>query len=640
MGTQEVGTDTRDDQVRTFTRAMLADLQGLEALFEKGMIESGVQRIGVEQEMTLVRPSGRPALVSTDILESLGDSRLTTELALFNLEANLPPHPFGGAFLRRLEEELSGVIDTVDQAAREAGARVLLTGILPTLRDQDLSLAAMTPLPRYRQLNKALLSLADGPFHIFIRGVDEIEMRPSSVMFEAANTSLQLHLQVSLEEFPRRYNLAQLISAPLLAVAVNSPLFLGRRLWHESRVALFERSVDTRSDAARARGRVPRVSFGDNWIQESPLELFRDAVARFPVALTCEPGPPAVELVEQGIAPKLPALMLHNGTVWRWNRACYGIADGVAHLRIENRILPAGPTVLDEVANAALFYGLMVGLDDLSHDLPDRLPFDSAKGNFIKAARQGLGAELTWLEGRRVSVKDLLAEELLPAARRGLRTLKVPQKDIDRYLGTLEARVSSATTGARWMLDAFSSLGNESSVDARAARVTRAMQRYQDEEKPVHQWPLPTVSKSKFGRALSTVSDIMSTDLFTVRPGDIIDLATSMMSWKHFRHVPVETTDGDLVGLVSHRTLLRLQQGATSRESSEPKAVEDIMDRQPLQVSPCLSLREGMRRLFDSGRGCLLVVSENRLVGIVTERDFLGAAVELLPEEKVRSETG
>lgn len=638
MGTQEVRTQMQEGQGRSFTRAMLDDLRGLERMFELGMIESGVQRIGVEQEMTLVKPSGRAALSSMQILERLGDSRLTSELAQFNLEANLPPHPFTGGFLRRLEEELSGVIDTVDQAAREVGCRVLLAGILPSLRSQDLSLDAMTPLPRYHQLNEALLALADGAFHIFIRGVDEIELRPSSVMFEAANTSLQLHLQVSLDDFARKYNLAQLITAPLLAVAVNSPIFLGKRLWHESRVALFERSVDTRSDAARARGRDPRVCFGNGWVRESPLELFRDAVARFPVVLTCEAGPPALDLVEQGIAPQLPALMLQNGTVWRWNRACYGVAEGVAHLRIENRVLPAGPTILDEVANAALFYGLMTGLDDMAHELPTRLPFDTAKGNFVKAARQGLGAELTWVDGRRVGVKDLLIEDLLPAARRGLRTLNVPQEDIERYVGTLEARVRTSTTGARWTLDAFSSLGNKASLDARTARVTRAMLRYQTDGQPVHLWPLPSAQGGKGGHSLASVSDIMSTDLFTVRPRDLVDLATSMMSWKHFRHVPVETTDGMLVGLVSHRALLRFQLETKAPDGAEPTAVEDIMDLDLVLVSPDLPLREGMRLLFDTGRGCLLVVAEERLVGIATERDFLGAALDLLPETANSSE--
>ena len=639
MGQHEVRSSNDDGEIRAFTRAMLADLRALEQMLERGMFETGIQRIGAEQEMALVDERGNPAPVATDVLDTLSDERFTTELAQFNLEANLPPQPLGGGCFRKLEEDLRDAVHTADVAAEEEGASVLLTGILPTLSHDHLSLRFMTPLPRYRQLNDGLVALGEGGFPIYIRGVDELETRPDSVMFEAANTSFQLHLQVTPEDFARKYNLAQLITAPLLAAAVNSPLFLGKRLWHETRMALFERSVDARTEAARARGRIPRVSFGSDWVRESVLELFRDAAARFPVVLTREAEEAPEEMVSRGEAPKLLALMLHNGTVWRWNRACYGVADGVAHLRIENRVLPSGPTVLDEVANAALFYGLMSGLDEESSTVAERLPFDAARGNFVNASRQGLGARLTWLGERRVGTRELLLEELLPVARQGLQSIEVPPADIERYLGTIEERVRRRRTGARWMLDGFSRLDPKSPTELRTQRLTRKLLALQRAGDPVHQWPRLEGLGSSDSRVPQTVGDIMSTDLFTVRPHDVVDLATSLMHWKHFRHVPVESADGGVVGLISHRALLRLEQHRNGNEGGEPVPVDAIMEREPVCIGPETSLRDGLAELLASRRGCLLVTSEDRLVGIATERDFLQAASALMNVEPTREPT-
>ncbi len=630
MGQHEVRSSNDEGEIRAFTRAMLADLRALEMMLEREMFETGIQRIGAEQEMALVDEHGNPAPVAMDVLDTLADKRFTTELAQFNLEANLPPQIFGGGCLRKLEEDLQNAVQTADAAACEEGARILLTGILPTLSHEYLSLRFMTPNPRYRQLNDGLRALGEGEFPIYIRGIDELETRPDSVMFEAANTSFQLHLQVTPQDFARKYNLAQLITAPLLAASVNSPLFLGKRLWHETRMALFERSVDARSEAARARGRIPRVSFGSDWVRESVLELFRDAAARFPVVLTREPETSPEEMVERGAPPKLLALMLHNGTVWRWNRACYGVADGVAHLRIENRVLPAGPTVLDEVANAALFYGLMAGLDEVSSTVADRLPFDDARGNFVNAARQGLGARFHWLDRRRIDAQQLLLEELLPIARQGLESVQVDSADIDRYLGTIEERIRQRRTGARWMLDGFSRVDPKTSIEARTQQLTRRMIDLQASGDPVHRWPRLEGLEHQALQIPHTVGDIMSTDLFTVLPHDVVDLATSLMNWKHFRHVPVESADGRVVGLISHRALLRLEQHRNGSEGQEPVAVEAIMERDPECIGPETSLRKGLAALLASRRGCLLVTSDDRLVGIATERDFLQATATLI----------
>jgi len=626
MGEHDVHGARDAQSMRAFTQSLLEDLRALERMIELDQIERGVRRVGVEQEMFVVDAAGRPAPRALEVLDALGDPRFTTEIALFNLEANIDPRPLEGDFLRAMEGDVNAIVARACEAAARVGCRVLLTGILPTLTRSDLRAKNLTPSPRYVELEAALKAQRGDDFAISIHGVDELDLRADSVVFESANTSIQLHLQVEPGEFAAMYNLAQLVTAPLLAAAVNSPLLLGRRLWHETRIALFERAVDGRSDIERARGLPGRVRFGDAWVSSSVLELFREDAARFRVLLTRAAEPDPMRMVERGEAPKLAALTLHNGTTWRSNRPCYGVLGGKPHLRIENRVLPSGPTVLDEVANAALFYGMMLRLGDAYGDVSRRLSFDRARENFISAARQGLDAQLTWLGGTRVSARDLILGELVPAAREGLTAVGAPSEDIDRYLGTLEARVSTGRTGARWTLDAFDALSAEGTREAAEAAIAASMLRAQASGEPVHRWA-PAEPALASGLEGAAVRAIMSTDLFTVRPDDVVDLATSVMAWRHVRHVPVEDTHGQLVGLVSHRALLRLNAASSA---DKPADVASIMDPAPATVAPDTPLIEAMRHLLDSEAGCLLVVSNGRLEGIVTERDFVRAAATLL----------
>ena len=633
MGEHEVRETAGGSEVRAFTRSILADLRALETMLDRGMIESGIRRVGIEQEMFIVDRKCRPLSIAPELLARLSDSRFTTELARFNFEANLVPRRLGGSFLRELEADLADVLATVGRAAEEFGAQVLLTGILPTLRQEDLGLDNLTPEARYRQMNDALTRLRGGSFPVRIEGIDLFDVVHDSVMIESANTSLQLHLQVGADEFVRLYNLAQVVTAPLLASATNSPLLLGRRLWHETRVALFERAIDDRSSAQLGRGLLSRVTFGDAWVRESALEIFRENLARFHVIMVRDAGPDPIALVERGVAPALSALTLHNGTVWRWNRPCYGVADGIAHLRIENRVLPAGPTVLDEVANAALFYGMMLALAQSHADITQRISFSDTKANFLAAARHGINAGFTWMDNRQVSARELLREELIPAAREGLSLVQTPESDIDRYLGIIEERVTTNRTGSSWLLESLATGNERLTHDARLGRITAAMLNQQGRGEPVHQWKLAELSSPGDSPADAiSVRDIMSTDLFTVLPEDVLDLATSVMEWRHFRHVPVEDAAGRLVGLLSHRALLRSYHG-TALDDATPISIEDVMDRSPATISPDASLPQAMDELLQADSGCLLVVSRGRLVGIVTERDFVAAAKSLLYRE-------
>ncbi|WP_437279021.1 CBS domain-containing protein [Sorangium sp. So ce375] len=641
MGEQHVSEQASDEQHRTFMRALLDDVEALERLLQEDRIESGVRRIGAEQEMFLVDRALRPAPVALEVLERAADGRLTTELARFNLEANLTPLPFGGDCLRRLEAELSDVIGRAARAARAVGADVLLTGILPTLRAGDLRLGNLTPAPRYHELNRALLRLRQGDFRVSIHGLDELEMTHDNILLESCNTSFQVHLQVGAREFASLYNLAQAVTAPVLAAAVNSPLLLGQRLWHETRIALFETSVDTRPTEPEGRQHRPRVHFGDGWVQGGVLDLFREDIARFRVVMTAETGEPAAAVLARGEVPDLKALRVHNGTVYRWNRPCYGALAGIAHLRIESRALPAGPTVIDEVANAAFFFGLMSGLADEHPRIDLEMPFEDAKANFFAAARHGLKAQLTWIGGRSLPAPELILSRLLPAARAGLSAAGIDAADIDRYLGVVEERVRCGQTGAQWALGSFAAMAGRGTSELRCRALCAAMLARQQEEarggvagRPVHAWePAALEADLDLVRdSYRTVGQFMSTDLFTVRPTDIVDFAASVMDWRHVRHVPVEDDEGRLVGVVSHRALLRLvaRGAAAAPGGSAPPTVASIMRPDPVTVAPDTPTLEAMRIMREQRVGCLPVVAGERLVGIVTERDLLDVSATLL----------
>jgi CBS domain-containing protein/gamma-glutamylcysteine synthetase len=629
MAKQEIRDRSDPESMRSFMRALLEDVRALERMLEGEMFETGIRRIGAEQEMFLVDRGLRPANRSLSLLEELPRSAFTTELGQFNLELNLTPLVFQKDCLRQLEHELTTRLDEVRTVAAKHGVRILLTGILPTLEKRHLGLDSMTPIPRYYQLNQIMRNLRGGEFRTYIKGLDEFQTKHDNVMLEACNTSFQLHFQVGPGEFALLYNVAQLASAPVLAAATNSPVLLRHRLWHETRVALFQQSVDTRSDAHAQRGGRVRVNFGDHWIEDSILEIFREDIARYRVLIATELEESPLAKLDRKELPELRALRLHNGTIYRWNRPCYGLSGGRAHLRIEARALPAGPSVLDEVANAAFFFGLMCGLSDEHGDPKAKMSFDDAKTNFMAAARYGLHAKLKWF-GKTLGADELIQKELLPLARRGLLSRGIDADDVARYLDVLEARVKSGRTGSQWALDSLEGMEGEGRPDERYRALTASMLDQQWTGQPVHAWKEAHVESAEDVRdSYRTIGQFMSTDLFTVHPEDLIDLAASVMDWEHLRHVPVEDHEGHLVGLVTHRMLLRqISQGQAGR----PVAVREIMNPTPITVTPDMTTLEALRLMRGSRLGCLPVVQDGKLVGLVTESDILDVSSRLLDE--------
>lgn len=624
MGEQDVEQSPDSDKLREHMKALLDDLRALEYMLDHDLIESGVRRIGAEQEMFLVDRSLRPAPIGTELLKRADDPRLTTEIARFNLEANLTPRLLGGRCLREMEDEIEEVVGRTRAAALELGANVLLSGILPTLETRDLTLENMTPNPRYFELNRSLSRMRAGDFSIHIKGLDELHLGHDNVMMEACNTSFQIHLQVSPKEFAPLYNLAQAVTAPVLAAAVNSPILLGHRLWQETRVALFQHSTDSRSQAQQSRSQPPRVGFGEGWLKDGILELFREQVARFRIIMIRGEEESALDLLARGEAPGLSALRLHNGTIWPWNRGCYGIAEGRAHLRVENRALPSGLTILDELSNTAFFTGLMLALPSEYGDIGRQMRFDDAKANFYAAARFGLAAQFNWTKGKSHGAAALILEHLLPLARAGLKESGIATEDIDRYLGVVEERVRSGQTGSQWMLRTLRTMRNKGTRDIRLRMLTEAMLEGQRTGEPAHRWPIKELNVMEdWCRSYQTVGQFMSTDLFTVQPDDLIDLAASVMDWRHIRHVPVEDEKGQLVGLLSHRALLRLLAQGRKSETNEPVAVRAIMRAAPVTVTPDTPTLKAIEIMRHHRVGCLPVVENGHLVGIVTAQDFL-----------------
>ena len=630
---EEVASSIGAAGVRTFTKALLTDLQALERMLEDGAIESGVRRFGCEQEMFLVDRAWRPAPVAMEVLELLDESAFTTELAGFNLEMNIEPMLLEGGCFSALQVRIQELLEMVRGAAWKVGAEVVLTGILPTLGKSDLSLDNITPQRRYHELNDALTRMRGGAYRLQIEGRDELYIEHDSVMLEACNTSCQVHLQVDADEFATVYNLAQAMTGPVVAASVNSPLLFGKRLWAETRIALFQQSLDTRSATVHLREISPRVRFGDRWVERSVTELFQEDIAAFRVLLAQETVEDPFERLAAGEVPRLQALNLHNGTVYRWNRPCYGISEGKPHLRIECRALPAGPTVLDEVANAVFWIGLILGARDEFGDITERLDFDDAKYNFLAASRHGLDAGFHWIDGRQVSAPDLICETLLPLARAGLEG-RVDRAEIDKYLGVVERRVEGRRTGSDWMILSLNEMGDQGTRSERMAALTAAMACKQGQHDPCHEWDLARLEEAGGStRGYAQVEQYMTTQLFTVQEDELLEMVAFLMDRNEIRHVPVEDDRHRLVGLVSYRSILRMVAEMGGDVGKETTPVRAIMDSEPVTVSPETSTLEAIDLMRKHGVSCLPVVKGGKLVGLVSEADFLPIAYELLEKE-------
>ncbi|MEM6299078.1 MAG: CBS domain-containing protein [Bacteroidota bacterium] len=633
MGSLQVRLAKNHKELNAYTRRLLRDVQALKRMLDEDLFESDSIKIGAEQEVCLVDDHGKPAPIAMKVLERLNHPNFTTEIAQFNVEANLNPLPFTGSCFSQMESDLKGLLSELRTALNEVGNDYVLTGILPTIRKFDLVKDNLTPLDRYHALMESLRKLRGKEHELRIEGLDELNVLHDSALLEACNTSFQVHLQVKPNEFVDKYNVALAIAAPVMAICSNSPMLFGKRLWSETRIALFRQSVDTRVASEHIRERSPRVTFGNSWLENSILDLYREDIMRFRVLLMADDDEDALACLNNGEIPRLSALNIHNSTVYRWNRACYGQGKGEKpHLRIENRILPAGPTVLDEMSNAAFWIGLMNGFEDEYPNITKTMDFDDAKSNFHQAARSGLGGSFVWAEGRSIKDTELIEKELIPLARHGLEKAGVDKSDIDRYIGTIEMRNKYRCTGSRWILSSYSKLIKNNSREEVTVALTASMMKHQQNNQPVHTWDLAsTADIDEWEPSSLMVEEFMDTDLITVNEDDVPDLASDIMDWQRFRYLPVENAQGKFVGLLSSRTLLRYYTDLhLNHDETKLCQVKDLMISDPITTHPEANITEVMETMSENKIGCIPVVVKGELAGVITEANYLTITASLL----------
>jgi len=618
MGSQSVKAIKSLSERKEYLYHLLNDVKALDMMIEKDIFEKRKYRIGAEQELCLIDKNYRPSKNALKILDKINDPHYTTELALFNLEINIDPIKLGNDCFSKLESQLNMLIKKGRDAAKSVdNDKILLVGILPTLIKRDLVFKNITPFKRYKTLNDVLKKIRGNDFMFHIKGIDELILNHKSILLEACNTSFQVHLQIPLNEIVDKYNWSQAIAGPMLSVMTNSPLLFGRELWSETRIALFQQSVDLRNKSYLLREQKPRVSFGTDWIRESIIELFKDDVVRYTPLLTSDFDEDAVAELEKGNIPELKALSIHNGTIYKWNRLCYGQNDGFPNLRIENRYIPSGPTVKDEVANALFWIGVMQGIPNKYKKLYDKVPFNEIKGNFINASRSGIFTYFNWF-GKGISAKRLIKEELLPLAVKGLKRSKVDKADIDYYLGIIENRVDSHQTGSVWITNSFRKLRKKMTKNIANAALTSCMYKNQVKGNPVHTWKLASEKKClSLDVNISKLEKFMTTEVFVVNEDDLLDLVSKVMKWKNIHHIPVVNNENKITGLITKKNLDKSKNSKTNL-----LVAKDIMVKNIITVNSDTSIEEANTIMVNNKIGCLPILEFGELIGILTKNDI------------------
>ncbi|MEN9204099.1 MAG: glutamate-cysteine ligase family protein [Thermostichus sp. DG_1_6_bins_120] len=436
---------------------------------------------GFELEAWLVTPQGEPYPINQAYLEAVNSPLVVPELAQFNVEINSQPQTLTASALQRLHQELSQTWEHCCRVADQLEAGLMMIGILPTVQQDQLTLEMISPRRRYYALNEQILKLhRHRVLGLDIRGVaanpgqeqDHLRILHPDIMLEAATTSFQVHLQVPPDQAARFFNASLILTAPLVAVAANSPYLFGKDLWAETRIPLFEQALDGPPPPSPTHH--PRVTLGQGYVQSSLMELFWENLQRYPVLLPQKLGSPPSQLAH---------LRLHNGTIWRWNRPLIGL-DPIPHLRIEQRVMAAGPTVADMIANAAFYFGLVQALASQPTPPEQDLSFDRCRANFYAAAQLGLEAPITWLGGWQGSLQQLLLKELIPLAAEGLAHLNLAPAEIEEYLGILRARTESGQNGTTWQRRYVARHGKD------MQQLTCAYWERQHQGHPVHTWDL------------------------------------------------------------------------------------------------------------------------------------------------------
>jgi hypothetical protein len=491
MGDDIAATTYTREQRQAYRTKVRRCLDVFERMLVEHSFDFGQPMTGLEIELNLVDQHWQPAMANAEVLEVIADPDFQTELGRYNIEFNVAPRSLTGELMLDLEKVLRVSLDHAEAKANEIGSEIIMIGILPTLRTEHFESEWMSANPRYQALDEAVFAARREDLELDISGDEHLKMFADTIAPESACTSVQLHLQVSPTDFPATWNAAQSLAGPQMALGANSPFLFGKKLWAETRTELFLQATDTRSPELRNQGVRPPVFFGERWIT-SIFDLFEENVRYFPALLpeTTDEDPEAV--LASGRAPRLQELRLHNGTVYRWNRPVYDVVDGRPHLRVENRVLPAGPTVVDVLANAAFYYGALTVLATEDRPIWTKMSFDAAHANFGAGARLGADAVFYWPGFGQVTWDELILRDLLPKAHEGLARWGVGQEVRDRYLGIVRERCITRRNGSWWQAETVASLERAGlSRDAALTEMLKLYSKGMHSNEPVHTWEVP-----------------------------------------------------------------------------------------------------------------------------------------------------
>jgi len=617
MGNQKFSIAKDPESRKKFLKHLLHDVEAIDQMIREDMIEKGKRRVGAEQEFCIVDKYFKPSRNAPEILQKIDNPQFTSELARYNLEINLDPFELKGNCFKKMESQLKSLLKLADKAVIDSDEKIILTGILPSIDYRAVQINYLTPKPRYEALSRILSELRGGDFELNITGVDELILTHNNILFEACNTSFQCHYQVEPKDFADMYNWAQLISGPVLSICANSPLLIGKQLWAETRIPLFQQSIDTRGKGYHLRERQQRVTFGNRWIN-SVTDVYKNDIARHTILFMTEIEKDSLEDLKDGNIPSLDALSLHNGTLYKWNRPCYGVSGGIPHLRIENRYIPSGPTVEDEMANLTFWAGLMSNMPKNCKDIWCDTSFDDAKENFYKAAMWGIQSGMIW-NGKLMPARDLILDLLLPRAEEGLKRLEVNDKDIKRNLSIIEERAGNYGTGSRWLIKSYRKLREKYDRDEASVALTAIMYNRRLSDKPVHKWESAALEEVEdLNVAYDIVSNVMSTDLVTVNEHDLAEMVNKVMEWREIHHVPVEDNRGNLKGIITKK---RLNSYLADSSNDSLAVAADVMEPNPVTIGPNSDIKYAMLLMIDKGLSCLPVIEKNQLIGIITDRD-------------------
>lgn len=616
MGEHSVKKLTKNEDKTGYIEQLLTDIKALELMLEKGMFSKEPLKIGAEQEFCLADSEWNPSDKAETILKDINESHFTPELTKYNLEINLDPLVLKDNCFSELHQKLNSLLELAKEKAAQHDTKVVLTGILPTIDTPYLKLDYMTPLDRYKVLNEAIKDIRQDEIELHIKGVDEVNLHHNSILYEGCNTSFQAHLQIDPDKFADTFNWAQAIAGPVLSICANSPLLMGKELWEETRIALFTQSVDTRASTFVLNEKESRVGFGNDWVEGSAADFYKDAVIRFRSLLTTDFETNSMALLKEGKTPKLKALSLHNGTIYKWNRLCYGVNDNVPHLRIENRYLPSGPTTDDEIANMMLWVGLMMGKPKKFENIHTKMDFKDAKGNFFNAARYGMAAQFHW-DDKLVNSHELLMTELLPMAYRGLYSMGITPKDAEHYLSIIENRIRSQN-GSRWITKAYRKLKKSYRSTDALKILTATIYDRQEKNYTVDAWQLPRGDEYTVKDASLKVKDRMNSKTITAMDNDSTELVLKMMLWKNIHHTPILDANLDLCGILSWTDV----KNDLDNKEVLKKSIRTLMNTDLITVGPEMYLAEAKELMDANNIHSLPVVNGKKLIGIITSNDF------------------